>query len=160
MFVFRKIWRAFFSWNTRFEIRSFALLPSNSWLCFWQFPSSRNVLRKTSASWICRIGFYIVVKIIISDSSGILYLVGLYSTKDYLSQIFVFTLNLLYGFTVTTTTTTKTTIITFLKNKNTKKPLNNNKNDKNNFRQSRSIERSSTRVLIITFMYWLSFLRA
>ena len=28
MFVFRKIWRAFFSWNTRFEIRPSALLPS------------------------------------------------------------------------------------------------------------------------------------
>ena len=26
MFVFRKIWRALFSWNTRFEIRPFALL--------------------------------------------------------------------------------------------------------------------------------------
>ena len=25
MFVFRKIWRALFSWNTRFEIRPFAL---------------------------------------------------------------------------------------------------------------------------------------
>ena len=29
MFVFRKIWRALFSWNTRFEIRPFALLPRN-----------------------------------------------------------------------------------------------------------------------------------
>ena len=29
MFVFRKIWRALFSWNTRFEIRPFALLPKN-----------------------------------------------------------------------------------------------------------------------------------
>ena len=28
MFVFRKIWRALFSCNTRFEIRSFALLPT------------------------------------------------------------------------------------------------------------------------------------
>ena len=28
-FVFRKIWRALFSWNTRFEIRPFALLPAN-----------------------------------------------------------------------------------------------------------------------------------
>ena len=28
MFVFRKIWRALFSWNTRFEIRPFALLPT------------------------------------------------------------------------------------------------------------------------------------
>ena len=28
MFVFLKIWRALFSWNTRFEIRSFALLPA------------------------------------------------------------------------------------------------------------------------------------
>ena len=28
MFVFRKIWRALFSWNPRFEIRAFALLPT------------------------------------------------------------------------------------------------------------------------------------
>ena len=28
MFVFRKIWRALFSWNTRFEICPFALLPT------------------------------------------------------------------------------------------------------------------------------------
>ena len=28
MFVFRKIWRALFSWNTRFEIRPFALSPT------------------------------------------------------------------------------------------------------------------------------------
>ena len=28
MFVFRKIWRALFSRNTRFEIRPFALLPT------------------------------------------------------------------------------------------------------------------------------------
>ena len=28
MFVFRKIWRALFSWNTRFEIRPFVLLPT------------------------------------------------------------------------------------------------------------------------------------
>ena len=28
MFVFWKIWRVLFSWNTRFEIRPFALLPS------------------------------------------------------------------------------------------------------------------------------------
>ena len=28
-FVFRKIWRALFSWNTRFEIHPFALLPTN-----------------------------------------------------------------------------------------------------------------------------------
>ena len=28
MFVFRKFWRALLSWNTRFEIRPFALLPT------------------------------------------------------------------------------------------------------------------------------------
>ena len=31
MFVFQKIWPALFSWNTRFEIRLFALLPT---FCF------------------------------------------------------------------------------------------------------------------------------
>ena len=30
MSVFRKIWRALFSWNTRFEICPFTLLPTNS----------------------------------------------------------------------------------------------------------------------------------
>ena len=33
MFVLRKIWRALFSCNTRFEIRLFALLPTYSELC-------------------------------------------------------------------------------------------------------------------------------
>ena len=28
LFLFRKIWRALFSWNNRFEIRPFALLPA------------------------------------------------------------------------------------------------------------------------------------
>ena len=28
MFVIREIWRALFPWNTRFEIRTFALLPT------------------------------------------------------------------------------------------------------------------------------------
>ena len=28
MFVFLKIWRALFAWNTRFEIRPFALLQT------------------------------------------------------------------------------------------------------------------------------------
>ena len=28
MFVFQNIWRALFSWNTRFDIRPFALLPT------------------------------------------------------------------------------------------------------------------------------------
>ena len=28
MFVFRKIWSVLFSWNTRFEILTFALLPT------------------------------------------------------------------------------------------------------------------------------------
>ena len=28
-FVFRKTWRALFSWNTRFRIRPFAILPTN-----------------------------------------------------------------------------------------------------------------------------------
>ena len=30
MFVFRKIWRALFSYNTCFEIRPFALLPATA----------------------------------------------------------------------------------------------------------------------------------
>ena len=32
MLVFRKIWRALFSWNTRFEIRPFALLLTTLWI--------------------------------------------------------------------------------------------------------------------------------
>ena len=44
MFVFQKIWRALFSWNTRFKIRPFALLNddfypyfivSALWVTFW-----------------------------------------------------------------------------------------------------------------------------
>ena len=35
MFVFRKIWRALFFWNTRFEIRPFALLPAIYQLITW-----------------------------------------------------------------------------------------------------------------------------
>ena len=31
MFVFWKIWHALFSWNTRFEIHPFALLPTITW---------------------------------------------------------------------------------------------------------------------------------
>ena len=31
MFVFRKIWRTLFSWNTRSEIRPFTLLPTKFW---------------------------------------------------------------------------------------------------------------------------------
>ena len=31
MLVFRKIWRGLFSWNTRFEIHTFALLPTYVW---------------------------------------------------------------------------------------------------------------------------------
>ena len=34
-FVFRKIWRALFSWNTRFEVRPFSLLPAK-WLILLQ----------------------------------------------------------------------------------------------------------------------------
>ena len=34
MFVFRKMWRALFSWNTRFEIHPFLLLPTISALHF------------------------------------------------------------------------------------------------------------------------------
>ena len=34
-FVFRKIWRTLFSWNTCFEIRSFVLLSTKYQLKFW-----------------------------------------------------------------------------------------------------------------------------
>ena len=34
MFVFQKIWRAFFSCNTRFEIHTFVLLPTNMTIVF------------------------------------------------------------------------------------------------------------------------------
>ena len=48
-FVFRKIWRALSSWNTRFEIRPFALLPAILPLCncftftFWRLTSQKNL---------------------------------------------------------------------------------------------------------------------
>ena len=37
MFIFRKIWRALFSCNTRFEIRPFALLPTISAAGFFKY---------------------------------------------------------------------------------------------------------------------------
>ena len=39
MFVFRKIWRALFSWNTRLEIRLFVSLPTN-----WEYWPQMNWL--------------------------------------------------------------------------------------------------------------------
>ena len=63
-FVFRKIRRALFSWNTRFEVRPFSLLPTK-WLIllqiwddtrhhakFWIRPSkSWNHVRKSAWIW-------------------------------------------------------------------------------------------------------------
>ena len=49
MFVFRKIWRALFSWNTRFEIRPFALSPTNY---YSQFLKSAEVMEKLMPSKI------------------------------------------------------------------------------------------------------------
>ena len=49
MFVFWKIWRALFSWNTRFEIRLFALLPTNSWKKLQQIPVFKSM---TKLTWI------------------------------------------------------------------------------------------------------------
>ena len=40
MFIFRKIWRALFSWNTCFEIRPFALLASSVIAFVWGWRSS------------------------------------------------------------------------------------------------------------------------
>ena len=45
MFVFRKIWRALFSSNTRFDIRPFALLPTILINVFFDFYTV-NVIRK------------------------------------------------------------------------------------------------------------------
>ena len=42
MFVFRKIWRALFSSNIRFEIRSFALSPS---ICRYIAQKEKNMIR-------------------------------------------------------------------------------------------------------------------
>ena len=66
MVVFRKIWHALFSLNTRFEIRRFALLPTS-----YYFSDYGTLLRKYSAAKIrltistkkfhhwCVAGFYI-----------------------------------------------------------------------------------------------------
>ena len=48
MFVFRKIWPALFSQNTRFEIRPFALLPANSSTRAFQ---SIHALHKQQFCW-------------------------------------------------------------------------------------------------------------
>ena len=52
MFVFRKIWRALFSWTTGFEIRPFALLPTKYQWIFHS--SSRPSLQNHSIFWKIR----------------------------------------------------------------------------------------------------------
>ena len=47
MFVFRKIWRILFSWNTRFEIHPLALLPTS---CAMEF-EVRTMPRYSWARW-------------------------------------------------------------------------------------------------------------
>ena len=45
MFAVRKLWRALFSCNTRFEIRPFALLPTNSVLLHLGIQSFQLVVK-------------------------------------------------------------------------------------------------------------------
>ena len=40
LFVFRKIWLAVFSWNTRFEIRPFCLIIDELRDCIFQLPQN------------------------------------------------------------------------------------------------------------------------
>ena len=53
MFVFRKIWRALFSWNTRFEIRPFTLLPSNCEFVVIQNHTHRHIRRQRHTPIFC-----------------------------------------------------------------------------------------------------------
>ena len=63
---FRKIWRAFFFWNTRFEIRPFALLPTSFKDHGWQNEKPRQgVLRETSVKFILFIGKQLMKSILI-----------------------------------------------------------------------------------------------
>ena len=56
MFFFWKIWRALFSWNTRFEICPFALLLTKSdslkfWMYYWFFQVLLTHLSRVSIQW-------------------------------------------------------------------------------------------------------------
>ena len=44
MFVFQKIWHALFSWNTRFEIRPFTLLPTK-----YEYLTGKEILPSTQS---------------------------------------------------------------------------------------------------------------
>ena len=78
MFVFREIWRALFSWNTRFENRSFALLPTsctiatkldrntyNSYqlLLHFSFAAFSSFLTKTPELSVNRFSAFILLKL-------------------------------------------------------------------------------------------------
>ena len=53
MFVFRKIWRALFSCNTRFEIRPFALLPTNCSTAIYLTLKIQNIYAKVILIFQC-----------------------------------------------------------------------------------------------------------
>ena len=59
MFVFRKIWRALFSWNTRFEIRPFVLLPMDYCVALIIFLAATFLLQILTTSSICWQSIYV-----------------------------------------------------------------------------------------------------
>ena len=68
MFVFRKIWRALFSCNTRFEIQTFALLPTKS-------KSSKYQTTKNLTQWKFFMQIWIMKQQLLQDAAVFLLLI-------------------------------------------------------------------------------------
>ena len=68
---FRKIWRALFSWNTRFEIRPFALLPTYYWPNY-TITSCYSANNSFSIVWLFELHF-IFKRVIVTHSAQICY---------------------------------------------------------------------------------------
>ena len=59
MFVFRKIWRALFSWSTHFEIHPFVLLPTDYCVALVIFLAATFLLQILTTSSICWQSIYV-----------------------------------------------------------------------------------------------------
>ena len=64
IFVFQKIWHALFSWNTRFQIRPFALLPTIMWFIFHDLGENLKVFRRIFTFKISNYKFFFHFKLI------------------------------------------------------------------------------------------------
>ena len=55
MLVFRKIWRGLFSWNTRFEIHTFVLLPTYGLYRMGYFFCLTQKIRFSCKGFFCKV---------------------------------------------------------------------------------------------------------